>query len=60
MDPLSNARLNSPPMSRSRNPKEIHVVTCPKNGEWVQEDYVTLEFNTEGILTSIRYEANRP
>ena len=54
------AKFGRKPRSLSRNPKEIHVVTCPKNGEWVQEDYVTLEFNTEGILTSIRYEANRP
>jgi hypothetical protein len=54
------AKFGRKPRSLSRNPKEIHLVTCPKNGEWVQEDYVTLEFNTEGKLTSIRYEANRP
>jgi hypothetical protein len=48
------------PRSLSPNPKEIHLVTCPKDGDWVQEDYVTLEFNTEGKLTGIRYEANRP
>ena len=54
------ATFGRKPRSLSRNPKEIHLVTCPKNGEWVQEDYVTLEFNTEGKLASIRYEANRP
>lgn len=48
------------PRSLSPDPKEIHLVTCPRDGEWVREDYVTLEFNTVGKLTGIRYEANRP
>lgn len=54
------AKFGRKPRSLSGNPKEIHLVSCPKNGEWIQEDYVTLEFNTQGKLTSIRYEANRP
>lgn len=36
------------------------IVTCPENGQWVQEDYVTLRFNNEKVLVSIAYEANRP
>jgi hypothetical protein len=54
------AKFGRKPRNLSRSPKEIHLVSCPRNGEWIQEDYVTLEFNTEGKLTSIRYEANRP
>ena len=36
------------------------IVTCPVNGKWVQEDYVSLKFNTDKVLTSIEYAANRP
>ena len=38
---------------------EFNIVTCPVNGEWVQEDYVTLKFNNK-VLVSIEYAANRP
>lgn len=48
------------PRSLSPDTRKMHLVTCPKDGKWVQEDYVTLEFNSEGKLTGIRYEANRP
>ena len=48
------------PRSLSPDVSEIHLVTCPVSDKWVQEDYVTLEFSSEGILTEIRYEANRP
>jgi len=54
------AKFDREPRSLGGNPREIHLVTCPKDGEWIREDYVTLEFNTEEKLTSIRYEANRP
>lgn len=54
------AKFGRKPRSLSSDPNEIHLVTCPKNGEWIQEDYVTLDFNNARILTSIRYEANRP
>lgn len=39
---------------------EFSIVTCPVNGEWLQEDYVSLKFNNNKILTSIEYAANRP
>jgi hypothetical protein len=39
---------------------EFSVVTCPVNGDWVQEDYVNLKFNNNKVLTSIEYSANRP
>lgn len=39
---------------------EFIIVTCPVNGEWVQEDYVYLKFNSNKVLTSIYYAANRP
>ncbi len=48
------------PRSLSPETDEIHLVTCPVNGQWVQEDYVTLELDASGHLTVIRYEANRP
>ncbi len=48
------------PRSLSPDMNEFHLVTCPVKGEWVQEDYLTLEFDREGILTVIRYETNRP
>ena len=54
------AKFGREPRSLGGNPKEIHLVTCPEDGEWVREDYVTLKFSTEEKLTSIRYEANRP
>ena len=38
---------------------EFSIVTCPVNGDWVQEDYVTLKFNNN-VLTSVEYAANRP
>lgn len=37
-----------------------HIVTCPVDGEWVQEDYVTLEFDSGKILVSIEYAVSRP
>ena len=36
------------------------IVTCPENGEWVQEDYVDMQFDEAGILESIEFLANRP
>ena len=36
------------------------IVTCPEKEEWIQEDYVTLKFDKDKILTSIEYAANRP
>lgn len=39
---------------------EFSIVTCPVNGNWVQEDYVTLKFNKNRVLTSVEYAANRP
>lgn len=54
------AKFGRTPRSLSSDPKEIHLVSCPQNGEWIQEDYVTLDFNNAGILVGIRYEANRP
>ena len=36
------------------------IVTCPENGEWVQEDYVFMRFDEAGILESIEFLANRP
>lgn len=39
---------------------EFYIVTCPVDGKWVQEDYVTLEFDSSNILLSIEYAANRP
>ncbi len=36
------------------------IVTCPENGEWVQEDYVFMKFDEAGILKSIEFLANRP
>ncbi len=36
------------------------IVTCPENGEWVQEDYVFMKFDEAGILESIEFLANRP
>jgi hypothetical protein len=39
---------------------EFSVVTCPVDGDWVQEDYVTLKFNGNKVVASIEYAANRP
>jgi hypothetical protein len=39
---------------------EVTLVTCPKNGEWIQEDYVTFRLNRERQLVGIAFEANRP
>lgn len=39
---------------------EFSIVTCPVNGNWVQEDYVSLKFNNSRVLTSIEFAANRP
>jgi hypothetical protein len=36
------------------------IVTCPEDGEWVQEDYLDLQFDEAGILESIEFSANRP
>ena len=38
---------------------EFNIVTCPVNGKWVQEDYVSLKFSNK-VLISIEYVANRP
>ncbi len=40
--------------------REFSIVTCPENGEWVQEDYVSLKFDEAGILNSIEFLTNRP
>lgn len=39
---------------------EFSIVTCPEKGVWIQEDYVTLTFDGNGIVQSIDYAANRP
>lgn len=36
------------------------IVTCPVNGEWIQEDYVNFYFDEDNLLKSISYDANRP
>lgn len=36
------------------------IVTCPEDEEWIRQDYVTLKFNNDKLLTSIEYAANRP
>lgn len=40
--------------------RELQIVTCPRNGKWIQEDYVTLQFDSGLHLIRITYEANRP
>ena len=39
---------------------EFSIVTCPVDGDWIQNDYVNLKFNKSKLLTSIEYAANRP
>lgn len=39
---------------------EFSIVTCPEKGVWIQEDYVTLKFDGDGMVQSIEYAANRP
>ena len=41
-------------------PTVFQIVTCPVDGEWVQEDYVTFRFDSDEKLISIDYAANRP
>ena len=38
----------------------FYIVTCPVDGKWLQEDYVTLEFDSEKVLISIEYATSRP
>lgn len=40
--------------------REFSIVTCPEDGEWIQEDYVGMKFDDTGILKSIEFSANRP
>jgi len=36
------------------------LVTCPVDGRWIQEDYVTFEFDGNDILISVEFAVNRP
>jgi hypothetical protein len=51
--------LGREPRNWQGTQSEFSIVTCPVNGDWVQEDYVTLKFNNN-VLTSVEYAANRP
>ena len=52
--------LGRKPRGWQGTPSEFSIVTCPVSGEWIQEDYVTLKFDNQKVLTRIDYAANRP
>jgi len=53
-------KLGSKPRDWKEGADQVDLVTCPQDGEWIQEDYVTFRFDGKRHLVSIAFEANRP
>jgi hypothetical protein len=54
------AKLGRKPRAYDEKSQAFQIVTCPQNGKWIEEDYVSLKFDESLHLVSIAYEANRP
>lgn len=52
--------LGHAPRDWQDSDRKFTIVTCPEDGEWVQDDYVKMRFDETGILKSIEFLANRP
>jgi len=52
--------LGRAPRGWQDSDRKFSIVTCPEDGEWVQEDYVDMQFDETEILRSIEFLAHRP
>jgi hypothetical protein len=52
--------LGRAPRDWQESDRKFSIVTCPEDGEWVQEDYVDMQFDETEILRSIEFFAHRP